>query len=148
MRFDIFSLFPEMFEGVFDVSMLKRAQAAGLLEDQQATREFIGPIFDLAQRSRKPLHIHLQGTNFQVKVWQALLEIPPGTVTTYTGIAGRIGHPSSLRAVGSAVGQNPVAILIPCHRVIRKDGEIGGYHYGTARKKALLGWEMAHEEIS
>jgi AraC family transcriptional regulator of adaptative response/methylated-DNA-[protein]-cysteine methyltransferase len=136
--------FAQSSEGAAIDAMAASWKAAELLEDQHATREFMEPIFDLAQRSRKPLHIHLQGTNFQVKVWQALLEIPPGTVTTYAGIAGRIGHPSSLRAVGSAVGRNPVAVLIPCHRVIRKVGEFGNYRYGTARKQALLAWETAH----
>jgi len=85
----------------------------------------------------------LRGTNFQIKVWEALLQIPQGTVTTYEQIAIRISNPSALRAVGTAVGHNPVAVLIPCHRVLRKDGEFGNYRYGSARKKALLLNEFA-----
>jgi len=89
-----------------------------------------------------PLALHLHGTNFQIKVWEALLSIPPGLVTTYEGIARQIGSPRATRAVGNAVGRNPIPALIPCHRVIRKLGEFGGYRFGTARKKAMLGWEM------
>lgn len=89
------------------------------------------------------LHLVLNGTNFQIKVWEALLQIPPGAVVSYEDIAARIGMPSASRAVSNAVAQNPVPVIIPCHRVIRKAGEFGGYHYGTARKKALLGWEAA-----
>ena len=89
------------------------------------------------------LHLVLSGTNFQIKVWEALLRIPPGAVVSYEDIAARIGMPSASRAVSNAVAQNPIPVIIPCHRVIRKAGEFGGYHYGTARKKALLGWEAA-----
>jgi AraC family transcriptional regulator of adaptative response/methylated-DNA-[protein]-cysteine methyltransferase len=84
----------------------------------------------------------LNGTNFQIKVWEALLQIPPGAVVSYEDIADRIGMPSASRAVSNAVAQNPIPVVIPCHRVIRKAGEFGGYHYGTARKKALLGWKQ------
>lgn len=93
-----------------------------------------------------PLALYLRGTNFQIKVWEALLRIPPRYVTTYEGIAQRIGNPRASRAVGSAVGRNPIPALIPCHRVLRKLGEFGGYRYGTTRKMALLGWEMARAE--
>jgi len=89
------------------------------------------------------LHLVLSGTNFQIKVWEALLQIPPGVVVSYKDIAMRIGMPSASRAVSNAVAQNPIPVIIPCHRVIREAGEFGGYHYGTARKKALLGWEAA-----
>jgi AraC family transcriptional regulator of adaptative response/methylated-DNA-[protein]-cysteine methyltransferase len=92
------------------------------------------------------LNLLLNGTNFQIKVWEALLRIPSGSVVTYEDIALSIGMPKAARAVSNAVASNPVAVLIPCHRVIRKDGDFGGYHYGTARKKALLGWEMAQVE--
>jgi AraC family transcriptional regulator of adaptative response/methylated-DNA-[protein]-cysteine methyltransferase len=94
------------------------------------------------------LRLHLRGTNFQIKVWEALLRIPPGSVTTYGGIADQVGRPGATRAVGSAVGRNPVAVLIPCHRVIRKLGEFGGYRYGSARKKALLGWELSRSNVA
>jgi AraC family transcriptional regulator of adaptative response/methylated-DNA-[protein]-cysteine methyltransferase len=119
---------------------------ARMLEDHNATAPLVEPIFDLAGRSRKPLQLHLCGTNFQVKVWEALLQIPPGAVMTYEQVAVRIGQPASLRAVGSAVGRNPIAVLIPCHRVIRKSGGFGNYRYGPARKLALLAWESARAQ--
>ncbi len=111
---------------------------ARMVEDHNATAPLVGPIFDLGQRGVTPLRLHLRGTNFQLKVWEALLRIPPGSVTSYEGLAARAGHPGASRAVGSALGRNPVAVLIPCHRVIRKLGEFGDYRYGAARKKALL----------
>jgi AraC family transcriptional regulator of adaptative response/methylated-DNA-[protein]-cysteine methyltransferase len=116
---------------------------ANMVEDYNATAPLVEPIFDLSQRNKKPLHLHVRGTNFQLKVWEALLQIPLGAVTTYQGLAERAGHPGANRAVGTALGRNPIAVLIPCHRVIRKLGEFGNYRYGTTRKKALLGWEAA-----
>ena len=89
------------------------------------------------------LPIFLSGTNFQLKVWEALLQIPAGSVVSYQDIARRIGAPEAYRAVGSAVAQNPIPVIIPCHRVIRKMGAFGGYRWGASRKKAILGWEMA-----
>ena len=86
-----------------------------------------------------------QGTNFQLKVWEALLRIPPGAVTTYGQIAQSIGSPAAVRAVGTAVGSNPVGFLIPCHRVIQSTGKLGGYHWGEMRKTAIVGWEMAKQ---
>ena len=88
-----------------------------------------------------PLSLLLRGTNFQIKVWEALLAIPQGRVATYQAIARRIGRPGSARAVGNAVGSNPVAFLIPCHRVIRAGGELGGYRWGPGRKRLILAWE-------
>ncbi len=115
---------------------------AQMIEDYRATASLVGPIFDLQFNTRiKPLTLHLRGTNFQLKVWEALLQIPAGSVSTYEGIASKIGKPSAVRAVGSAVGHNPIAVLIPCHRVIRKAGEFGQYRYGALRKKALLAYE-------
>ena len=111
---------------------------AKMVEDARSTAPLIAPIFNLNWRGTEALRLHLRGTNFQIKVWEALLQIPSGAVTTYEHIAARIGQPSALRAVGTAVGQNPVAVLIPCHRVLRKNGEFGNYRYGSARKKALL----------
>jgi AraC family transcriptional regulator of adaptative response/methylated-DNA-[protein]-cysteine methyltransferase len=116
---------------------------AKMIEDYNATAPLVEPIFDLSQRSKKPLHLHLRGTNFQLKVWEALLRIPPGAVTSYQGLAEQAGRPRASRAVGTALGRNPIAVLIPCHRVIRKLGEFGNYRYGSTRKKALLGWEAA-----
>ena len=89
------------------------------------------------------IKLHLKGTHFQLKVWEALLNIPQGGLTTYSSIAKAIDHPSANRAVGSAVGDNPVAFLIPCHRVIKSTGESGQYHWGAARKSAMIGWEAA-----
>ncbi|HSL45151.1 MAG TPA: methylated-DNA--[protein]-cysteine S-methyltransferase [Anaerolineales bacterium] len=117
---------------------------ATMIEDYRSTAGLIEPIFDLRYSNRgKPLNVHLRGTNFQLKVWEALLQVPAGEVTTYAGIASRIGSPGALRAVGTAVGHNPIAVLIPCHRVIRKVGEIGNYRWGALRKKALLAREFA-----
>lgn len=113
---------------------------ATMIEDYTSTRALVEPIFDLGARGR-PLNVHLRGTNFQLKVWEALLQIPAGTVTTYEGMAERIGRPSATRAVGTALGHNPIAVLIPCHRVIRKAGDFGNYRYGALRKKALLARE-------
>lgn len=92
-------------------------------------------------QSSAPLTLHLRGTNFQIKVWEALLHLPPGGVTTYQRLADRTGAPQAARAVGNAVGHNPVAYLIPCHRVLRETGSFGRYRYGAARKKAILLYE-------
>ncbi|HEY3311991.1 MAG TPA: bifunctional helix-turn-helix domain-containing protein/methylated-DNA--[protein]-cysteine S-methyltransferase [Anaerolineales bacterium] len=113
-----------------------------LVEDPRATAGLVAPIFSLADRP-EPISLFLTGTNFQLKVWEALLSVPRGSMTTYEQIAMQIGRPSALRAVGTAVGHNPIAYLIPCHRVIRKAGDFGNYRWGSARKKALLGWETA-----
>lgn len=90
--------------------------------------------------------LHLKGTPFQVKVWETLLSIPMGRLTTYGNIARQVNLPNASRAVGSAVGDNPVAFLIPCHRVIQSTGLIGGYHWGGVRKTAIIGWEAARSE--
>ncbi len=124
-------------------SLVAEWQQAKMVEDYDATAPLVEPIFDLSRRAGSGLHVHLQGTNFQIKVWEALLRIPPGSVATYGQIASAIGEPAASRAVGSAVGHNPIAVLIPCHRVIRKLGEFGNYRYGAARKKALLAHEFA-----
>jgi AraC family transcriptional regulator of adaptative response/methylated-DNA-[protein]-cysteine methyltransferase len=89
------------------------------------------------------IKLHLKGTDFQLKVWEALLKIPMGRLSTYGGVAGRIGRPKAGRAVGTAVGDNPIAFLIPCHRVIRSTGAFGGYRWGSERKTAMIGWEAA-----
>ncbi|HEX7121713.1 MAG TPA: methylated-DNA--[protein]-cysteine S-methyltransferase [Gemmatimonadaceae bacterium] len=93
-----------------------------------------------------PLSLLVRGTNFQVKVWNALLRIPVGTVATYEDIARSVGAPRAVRAVGTAVGQNPVSFLIPCHRVIRSTGALGGYRWGLERKRAMLAWEAGRRE--
>jgi AraC family transcriptional regulator of adaptative response/methylated-DNA-[protein]-cysteine methyltransferase len=110
-------------------------------EDSNLTKVFIDQIFN--QQDKKKLHLFVKGTNFQIKVWEALLRIPEGSVTTYQGVAHSINSPKAMQAVGSAVGSNHIAYLIPCHRVIRKDGILGEYRWHSSRKKGLIGWEMS-----
>jgi AraC family transcriptional regulator of adaptative response/methylated-DNA-[protein]-cysteine methyltransferase len=98
--------------------------------------------------SATPIQIHLRGTNFQIKVWEALLCLPLGQLTTYQALAEQIHSPGAARAVGNAVAHNPLVYLIPCHRVLQKTGHFGKYRYGSSRKKAILGWEMARGEPS
>jgi AraC family transcriptional regulator of adaptative response/methylated-DNA-[protein]-cysteine methyltransferase len=126
------------------VSYWRRAE---VIEDHGATAPLIESIFRLGQEPSIPIRLMLRGTNFQLKVWEALLRIPPGRVSTYEGIAAQIGSPTAVRAVGTAVARNPIPVLIPCHRVIRKLGAFGQYRYGQTRKRALLGWEQAHTEL-
>jgi len=90
-----------------------------------------------------PLSLHVAGTDFQIAVWRALLAIPPGAVTSYSQIAAALNKPRASRAVGGAVGANPVAFLVPCHRVIRRNGALGGYRWGESRKRLMLAWEQA-----
>ncbi len=119
-------------------------RGAGLLEDQNATGGAVARIFDRPWRVEEGrLPLFLRGTNFQLKVWQALLQIPEGAVVSYATLAGGLGMPAAARAVGSAVGRNPIAYLIPCHRVLRGSGEVGGYRWDSVRKKALLARELA-----
>ncbi|MBC7863966.1 MAG: methylated-DNA--[protein]-cysteine S-methyltransferase [Bacteroidia bacterium] len=115
---------------------------ASIKKNQTSTEQFSKQIFS-PENSDHKFNLLVKGTNFQLKVWKALLKIPFGGVSTYAHIAGRIGNNKAMRAVGSAVGANPVAFLIPCHRVIRSEGLIGNYHWGSARKSAIIGWEMA-----
>ncbi len=129
--------------GALDI-FRRRWLRAELLEDPASTLPLIDRIFSpLNQKRLPPLHLFLNGTNFQIKVWEALLRVPAGYAVSYEDIAVSIGKPSAPRAVSNALAQNPIAFLIPCHRVIRKTGDHGGYRYGTARKKALLAWEQA-----
>lgn len=108
----------------------------------RATKVLAEKLF--SHQSHERFDLWIRGTNFQIKVWQALLRIPSGSVTAYEDLAARIAEPTATRAVASAVARNPVAILIPCHRVIRKTGAFGEYRWGNVRKKALLGWEAVH----
>jgi len=125
-----------------------RWKKARLREDSARTRPMLNQMFALFEGQKaSSLHLFLNGTNFQIKVWEALLQIPPGSVVSYEDIAVRIGMPKAVRAVSNAVGQNPIPVIIPCHRVIRKTGELGGYRWGTARKKVLLGWEAARMNL-
>lgn len=98
-------------------------------------------------KTQEKIHLFVKGTNFQIKVWEALLKLPLGSVTTYKDIAGQIQNPQAMQAVGSAVGSNHIAYLIPCHRVIRKDGVLGEYRWSSTRKKSIIGWEMAKVEL-
>jgi len=100
-------------------------------------------IFTQDWKDLSKIKLHLKGTAFQIKVWEALLKIPMGDVSTYSGIANSINNPNASRAVGTAIGDNPVAFLIPCHRVIRSTGDFGQYHWGSIRKTAMIGWEAA-----
>jgi AraC family transcriptional regulator, regulatory protein of adaptative response / methylated-DNA-[protein]-cysteine methyltransferase len=120
-------------------------------QNQELTNGFIENIFNHEGTNlpagkagaHKKLNVLVKGTNFQVKVWEALLRLPIGSVTTYQGIAEKIQNPKAMQAVGSAVGSNHIAYLIPCHRVIRKDGILGEYRWESTRKKSIIGWEMA-----
>lgn len=106
---------------------------------QQNALKFFRADWDDPQK----IKLHLKGTPFQLKVWQSLLKIPLGNVSTYTSIASAVQNPNAMRAVGTAIGCNPVAFLIPCHRVIRSSGIVGEYHWGSNRKTAILGWEAS-----
>jgi AraC family transcriptional regulator of adaptative response/methylated-DNA-[protein]-cysteine methyltransferase len=120
---------------------------AKLVPDQDATRSAAARAFPAPGSARVPsLALHVKGTNFQLKVWDALLRVPDGSVTTYGEIATAIGDPKASRAVGSAVGSNPISYLIPCHRVIRATGELGGYAWGPERKKVMLTLESLHAD--
>jgi AraC family transcriptional regulator of adaptative response/methylated-DNA-[protein]-cysteine methyltransferase len=117
---------------------------AQLKHEPQRTGPYLSAVFpSTAAAVPVPLHLYVRGTNFQIQVWQALLRIPLGGVVSYEGLARAVGLPQGARAVGNAVGDNPIPFLIPCHRVIRKLGEFGNYGEGPARKKAILGWEAA-----
>lgn len=115
---------------------------ADIVSAPEATREVVERIFSAPSRGR-PLSLHVSGTNFQVAVWRALLRIPPATAVSYAGLARALGRPRAARAIGNAVGANPVALIIPCHRVIRGCGALGGYRWGIERKRAIRAWEAA-----
>ena len=114
-----------------------------LKENKDVKQENILHFFNKDWNSLAQIKLHLKGTEFQLKVWEALLKIPFGQLSTYSSIAGMINNPGAARAVGSAIGDNPVAFLIPCHRVIKSTGLIGDYHWGSVRKTAIIGWESA-----
>jgi AraC family transcriptional regulator, regulatory protein of adaptative response / methylated-DNA-[protein]-cysteine methyltransferase len=113
-------------------------------EDPKRIRLIVKNIFRIDRmQNPRPFNLYLKGTNFQVNVWKALLSIPEGWIVSYQDIASHIGHPKAFRAVANAIAINPVAYLIPCHRVIAKSGNINKYRWGSQRKKALIGWEAA-----
>jgi AraC family transcriptional regulator of adaptative response/methylated-DNA-[protein]-cysteine methyltransferase len=122
--------------------MTRRWPNAAYLEDADATAPYIGRIFDRSQWSTdRPLNVVLIGTDFQVRVWQSLLKIPFGKAVTYSSVARDIGQPTASRAVGAAIGANPISFVVPCHRAVGKSGALTGYHWGLTRKRAILGWE-------
>ncbi|MBN9030079.1 MAG: bifunctional helix-turn-helix domain-containing protein/methylated-DNA--[protein]-cysteine S-methyltransferase [Rhizobiales bacterium] len=117
---------------------------AAYVEDSAATADYAKRIFEPGQWSAdRPLRVVLIGTDFQVRVWESLLKIPLGMAVTYSDIAHDIGQPTAMRAVGAAVGRNPISFVVPCHRALGKNGALTGYHWGLTRKRAMLGWESA-----
>jgi AraC family transcriptional regulator of adaptative response/methylated-DNA-[protein]-cysteine methyltransferase len=122
--------------------MSGRWPKANYVEDRERTAPLAQRIFDpQLWRHDRPLRVVLIGTDFEVRVWEALLRVPFGRVTSYSDLAAKVRSPMAARAVGAAVGKNPVCFVVPCHRVIGKSGELTGYHWGLTRKRAILGWE-------
>ncbi len=122
--------------------MTQRWPKATYAERPDVTARHASVIFNAGKWSREqPVRLVMIGTDFDVRVWETLLKIPMGRAVSYTDIARHIGQPSASRAVGSAVGRNPISFVVPCHRVLRGDGSLGGYHWGLTRKRALIGWE-------
>ncbi|MGE0203988.1 MAG: methylated-DNA--[protein]-cysteine S-methyltransferase [Hyphomicrobiaceae bacterium] len=123
--------------------MTQRWPKASYRQDENATRPHAERIFDPTRWSaEQPVRLVLIGTDFEVKVWETLLKVPMGRAVSYADLAAEIGKPRAARAVGSAVGRNPISFVVPCHRVLRGDGSLGGYHWGLTRKQALIGWEL------
>ncbi|PWB64174.1 MAG: 6-O-methylguanine DNA methyltransferase [Bradyrhizobiaceae bacterium] len=127
--------------------MRGRWPRAQYVEDASRTAALARRIFDSAEwRPDRPLRVVLIGTDFEVRVWETLLGIPLGRATTYSDIAAKLGSPKASRAVGAAVGKNPISFVVPCHRVLGRSGDITGYHWGLTRKRAMLGWEAGRVE--
>lgn len=125
--------------------MCSRWPRASYVNDPAVTRPYARQSFDTARWSASdPLRVVLIGTDFQIRVWEALLDIPLGAAMTYASIARKIGRPSAPRAVGAAVGRNPISFVVPCHRALGGTGALTGYHWGVTRKRAMLGWEAGH----
>jgi AraC family transcriptional regulator, regulatory protein of adaptative response / methylated-DNA-[protein]-cysteine methyltransferase len=123
------------------VDMMQRWPKARYVEAPQKTAPHARQIFASEFNRTQPVRLVMIGTDFDVRVWETLLKIPMGRAVSYTDIARHIGAPTASRAVGSAVGRNPISFVVPCHRVLRGDGSLGGYHWGLTRKRALIGWE-------
>ena len=122
--------------------MTARWPEATYVENQQATAAYAKRIFEAERwKPDQPLKIVFIGTDFEIRVWETILRIPFGKASTYSDIASHIGKPKAARAVGTAVGKNPISFVVPCHRVLEKSGGLGGYHWGLTRKRAILGWE-------
>lgn len=127
--------------------LTSRWPKAEFVEDPMMLRPWVLNAYGAGNTDEKT-PLYMIGAPFQIKVWEALLQIPSGQVTTYSEIAQSIGTPKAIRAVGTAVGRNPVSYLIPCHRALRKSGGLGGYHWGLPVKRAILAWESARAEVS
>lgn len=124
--------------------MQSRFPCATYIEDVAATAPYASRIFDPARwRPETPLRVVLIGSDFEIRVWQTLLGVPFARAATYSDIAARIDRPKAARAVGAAVGRNPISFVVPCHRILGKSGDLTGYHWGLTRKRAILGWEAA-----
>jgi AraC family transcriptional regulator of adaptative response/methylated-DNA-[protein]-cysteine methyltransferase len=122
--------------------MQRRWPNATYVHDQDGTAALARRVFDPAcWRPDQPLRIVLIGTDFEVRVWETLMRVPLGRLTTYSDLAAKVCTTKAARAVGAAVGKNPVCFVVPCHRVIGKHGDLTGYHWGLTRKRAMLGWE-------
>ncbi|SMC43772.1 bifunctional helix-turn-helix domain-containing protein/methylated-DNA--[protein]-cysteine S-methyltransferase [Rhizobium sp. RU36D] len=122
--------------------MARRWPAANFVEDRSSTEPYADRIFNPSQWScEQPLRVVMIGSDFQIRVWQSLMKIPMGRAVTYSDIANDIGQPTASRAVGAAVGRNPISFVVPCHRALGKSGALTGYHWGLTRKRAMLGWE-------
>ena len=122
--------------------MKRRWPRARFVADDAATAPFAQRAFDSALwRPDQPLRIVMIGTDFEVRVWETLLKVPMGRATTYSDVARHLGKPKAARAVGAAVGRNPISFVVPCHRVLGRSGALTGYHWGLARKQAIIGWE-------
>ena len=122
--------------------MSARWPAADYVKDEQVTAPYARQVFDpTVWRQDRPIRLVFIGSDFEVRVWETLLRIPLGKATTYSDIARHIGSPNAARAVGTAVGRNPLSFVVPCHRVLGRQGDLCGYHWGLTRKKAILGWE-------
>ncbi len=126
-------------ESLFVIELKKCWNSASIRKSKKITKPYIESIF--SEEKQPALSLYVKGTNFQINVWKALLKVPHGKLTTYGQLASLIGNPKASRAVGSAVGANPVSFLIPCHRVIRATGVIGEYRWGSNRKRSMLSWE-------
>lgn len=126
--------------------LTSRWPKANFIEDPMRLRPWVLSAFGAGNDLAEPTPIYLIGAPFQIKVWEALLNIPTGQVTTYSEIAQSVGNPKAVRAVGTAVGRNPISWLIPCHRALRKSGGLGGYHWGLPVKRALLAYESARAD--
>jgi AraC family transcriptional regulator, regulatory protein of adaptative response / methylated-DNA-[protein]-cysteine methyltransferase len=122
--------------------MMQRWPKARYVEAPSKTAAYASQVFGWESSRDQPVRLVMIGTDFDVRVWETLLKIPMGRAVSYIDIARHIGAPQASRAVGSAVGRNPISFVVPCHRVLRGDGNLGGYHWGITRKRALIGWEM------